>query len=103
MAYIRSYGTKQKRRGKPVTRYEVVWREVATDANGLPIAGKTRARQESYPTREAAEARRDELNAVRHTTGTTALADQRKAGKLTFGHYARAWLRHNRFGLPPAS
>ena len=36
--------------------------------------------------------RRDELNAARHTTGTTALADQRKAGTLTFGQYARAWL-----------
>lgn len=92
MAYIRAHDTRAKRKGKPVKRYEVVWREPATDANGLPIPGKTRARQESYPTREAAEARRDTLNAARHTTGTSTLADQRRAGMLTFGHYARAWL-----------
>ncbi|MGE5696634.1 MAG: tyrosine-type recombinase/integrase [Candidatus Sericytochromatia bacterium] len=48
--------------------------------------------QENYPTREAAEARRDELNAARHTTGTSALAEQRKAGEQPFGYYARAWL-----------
>jgi integrase len=92
MAYIRGYDTKQKRKGKPVKRYEVCWREPATDTNGLPIPGKQRSRQESYPTREAAEARRDELNNAKHSTGTSALADQRKAGMLTFGHYARAWL-----------
>lgn len=92
MAYVRAHSTKQKRRGKPVKRYEVVWREAATDINGLPIPGEHRSRQESYPTREAAEARRDELNDAKHTTGTSALADQRKAGMLTFGHYARVWL-----------
>jgi integrase len=92
MAYIRAYNTTQKRKGKVVKRYEVVWREPATDANGLAIPGKTRARQESYPTREAAEARRDELNNAKHTTGTSSLADQRKAGMLTFGHYTQAWL-----------
>jgi integrase len=54
------------------------------------------AQQENYPTRELAEARRDELNAARHTTGTTALAEQRKAGVLTFGHYAQAWLTAQR-------
>ena len=67
----------QQANGKPVKRYEVVWREQATDANGLPHGW--RARQESYPTREQAEARRDELNAAKHTaTGTSALADQRR-------------------------
>jgi integrase len=92
MAHIRSYDTQRKRKGKTVRVHRVIWREQATDANGLPIPGKLIARQETYPTREAAEARRDELNAARHTTGTTALADQRKAGMLTFGHYAQAWL-----------
>ena len=92
MAHIRSYDTQRKRKGKTVWMHRVIWREQATDANGLPIPGKTRARQETYPTREQAEVRRDELNAARHTTGTTALADQRKAGMLTFGHYARAFL-----------
>ena len=91
MAYIRAHETTQKRKGKVVKRYEVVWREPVRDDFGLPT-GRTRARQESYPTREAAEARRDELNSARHTTGTTALAEQRKAGELPFGYYARAWL-----------
>ena len=94
MAYIRTHDTAQRNRrsGKPVKRYEVVWREQATDANGLPT-GASRARQESYATREQAEARRDELNAAKHTaTGTTALADLRKAGARTFGEYGAAWL-----------
>src|SRR5271165_635694 len=96
MAHIRSYDTQRKRKGKTVRMHRVIWREAATDTNGLPIPGKTRARQETYPTREQAEARRDELNHSKHTTGTAALADQRKAGTLTFGHYARAWLDSQR-------
>lgn len=79
MAYVRPYETKQKRNGKPIRTYAVVWREPVRDDFGLPT-GATRARRETYPTREAAEARRDELNAARHTTGTSALAEQRKAG-----------------------
>lgn len=55
-----------------------------------------RARRETYAHREDAEARRDELNAARHTTGTIRLAEQRKAGDLPFGHYARAWLDSQR-------
>jgi integrase len=92
MAYIRAHDTTAKRKGKPVRRYEVVWREPATDANGLPN-GKTRARQESYPTREAAEARRDELNAAKHTLGgTTALADAKVKAARTFADYGAEWL-----------
>ena len=95
MAYLRSYDTKQKRKGKIVKRYEVFWREPQRDAFGLPT-GNVRSRQESYATREAAEARRDELNAARHTAGTSALADQRIAGDLPFGYYARAWVESQR-------
>jgi integrase len=91
MAHIRTYETTERRKGKPVRVYRVVWREPVRDKFGLPTT-KTRARQESYPIREAAEARRDELNAARHTTGTSALAEQRKAGEQPFGYYARAWL-----------
>ncbi|WP_236592979.1 tyrosine-type recombinase/integrase [Mycobacterium intracellulare] len=72
-------------------RYEVVWREPKRDAFGLPT-GDVRSRQESYPTREAAEARRDELNAAKHTGGTRVLADAKKAGELPFGYYAQGWL-----------
>ncbi|NDJ91829.1 tyrosine-type recombinase/integrase [Mycolicibacter kumamotonensis] len=97
MAYIRSYDTKQKRKGKTVKRYEVCWREPATDpATGLPT-GKTRARQESYPTRETAEARRDELNHAKHGIGgTAALADAKKAGQLPFAHYAAGFIARQR-------
>lgn len=91
MAYIRSYDTTQKRKGKIVKRYEVVWREPQRDAFGLPTGG-VRSRQESYPTREVAEARRDELNAAKHTSGTGVLADAKKAGELPFGYYAQGWL-----------
>jgi integrase len=51
-----------------------------------------RNRSERYLTRDAAQARVDELNAARHTTGTSALADAKKAGELPFGYYARGWL-----------
>lgn len=91
MAYIKAHDTKQKRKGKPVKRYEVVWREPH------PVTGKTRFRQESYPTRELAEVRRDELNAAKHTvSGTSALADAKVAGGKPFAHYAQAWLSAQR-------
>ncbi|AOS91784.1 MULTISPECIES: tyrosine-type recombinase/integrase [Mycobacterium] len=105
MAYIRSYDTTQKRKGKTVKRYEVVWREPVRDQFGLPVPAnpdhpdgpkRTRSRQESYLTREAAEARRDELNAAKHTSGTGVLADAKRAGELPFGHYARAWVESQR-------
>ncbi len=88
MAYIRAHETTAKRRGKPVKRYEVCWREPHPTQSG-----KTRARQESFTTREAAETRRDALNAAKHEVGgTTALADAKKAGAQPFGHYAESWL-----------
>jgi integrase len=105
LAYVRAYQTTRKRNGKPVKTYAVVWREPVRDHFGLPIPENSdhldgpqqmRARRETYPTREAAEARRDELNAARHGTGTSALAEQRKAGDLPFGYYARAWLDSQR-------
>ena len=63
MAYIRSHHTHQRRNGKPILRYEVVWRETVKDEFGRPMPvnpdfpegpKRTRARQESYSTREAA-------------------------------------------------
>jgi integrase len=105
MAYIRTHETKQRARGKPVLRYEVVWSEPVRDDFGLPVPKYLNRpngpklihkRQESYSSRADAEARRDELNAARHTTGTAGLAKQRKAGDLPFGHYARAWLDSQR-------
>ena len=93
MAHIRTRNTNRKRKnGRPVKRYEVVWREQATDANGLPT-GKLRTRQESYHTSEQAQARCAELNNAKHSPmGTTGLADARIAAARTFGEYAAAWL-----------
>jgi integrase len=95
MAYIKVHETRRRRDGKPVKRYAVIWREPVRDSFGLPT-GRTRNRSERYPTRQPAQARVDELNAAKHTTGTTALAEQRKAGDLPFGYYARAWLDSQR-------
>ncbi|WP_412475540.1 tyrosine-type recombinase/integrase [Gordonia sp. LUNF6] len=97
MAYIRAHETTVKSKGRAVKRYEVVWREPVRDEYGLPVKTasgkpKLRARQESYPTRDAAEARRDELNAAKHSGTASALADQKIAGDLPFGHYAKAWI-----------
>lgn len=92
MAYVRAHDTKQRRNGKVVKTYAVVWREAVRDEFGLPT-GATRARRETYPTRDAAEVRSDELNAAKHThAGTSALAEQRAKGEQPFGFYARAWL-----------
>jgi integrase len=101
MAYMKVTETQQKRKGKAVKRYAVIWREQVRDAFGLPVAEnpdhpegpkRMRNRSERYPTRETAQARVDELNAAKHTTGTSALADAKKAGELPFGYYARGWL-----------
>ena len=102
MAYVRAHETKQKRNGKPVKTYAIVWRESVRDEFGLPIPinadnpdgpKQLRARRETYPTREAAEARRDELNAAKHGPGGTgALAEQRARGEQLFCFYARGWL-----------
>jgi integrase len=92
MAYVRARETKLRRNGKPVKTYAVVWREPMRDEFGLPT-GHLRARRETYPTRNAAEARRDELNNAKHGVGgTSALAEQRAKGTQPFGFYARSWL-----------
>ncbi|WP_111511878.1 tyrosine-type recombinase/integrase [Mycobacterium kyogaense] len=102
MAYIRTHETKRRdSRGRPIKTYTVEWREVIRDDFGLPQPkylnrpdgpSATRFRRETYASRPDAEARRDEINAARHVTGTASMADQRKAGDLPFGHYARAWI-----------
>ncbi|MHC3004158.1 tyrosine-type recombinase/integrase [Gordonia sp. GN26] len=101
MAWIKTYETKDRKRGKPVKTYRVIWKDVERDSYGLPIPvdpqnpegrKRTRNRQESFATREDAEARRDELNAAKHTGQTSALAEQKKAGDLPFGYYAQAWI-----------
>ena len=68
----------------------MVFREPVTGADGLPTRA-WRSRQESYPTREQAQARCDELNYARHSIGgPTAVAEQRRRvaeGTLKVGTY----------------
>jgi hypothetical protein len=105
MAWVKAVETTKKRNGKPIKSYVVGWKAPARDEFGLPIPvnparpegrKKQVQHQESYSTREAAEARRDELNAARHTTGTDTLAAQRKRvicrSGTTRRHGWRAWM-----------
>lgn len=102
MAHVRVRETKKRNKGKPVLAYVVEWREQLRDDFGLPVPvnpahpngpKRMRSRQETYDDRDAAQARVDELNAAKHTTGTSALAQAKAAGELPFGHYAKAWLQ----------
>lgn len=102
MAYLRVRETKKRNKGKPVLAYVVEWREQVRDDFGLPVPvnpahpsgpKRMRARQETYDDRDTAQARVDELNAAKHTTGTSALANAKAAGEQPFGHYAQGWLQ----------
>lgn len=93
MAHIRARATTRRRNGKPVISYAVVFRERARDSRGLPIPGKMRSRQETYYTREQAQARCDELSAAKHSVGgPSALAEQRKLAMLPYDYFAAEWL-----------
>ena len=92
MANVKRVPTRQRKDGKLVVKYRVLWREPMRDEYGIQCKGKYRTRSETYADYTAAQARADELNAARHTTGTSALGEQRKAGEQPLGYYARAWL-----------
>jgi hypothetical protein len=91
----------------------VAWRETERDEFGLPIPKHPnrqegpkhrRAQLETYASRDEAEARRNELNAARHTTGTANPAQQRKAGDLPFGTMrGRGWTRGTSRSLAASS
>jgi integrase len=87
VAYIRTHDTKQASRGKVVKRYEVVYRAKVREY-GQTV---TRLRQETYTTREAAEARRDELNYHRHHAHATDPSEQRRRGARSLDEYAADW------------
>ena len=80
MARIEVNETKQQRNGKPVRTYTVHWSEGG------------RRGQETYADRADAEARKAEYDTARTLGGVAAMADARRAGKLTYGHYAEGWL-----------
>jgi integrase len=92
MAYIRTHDTKQTSRGKVVKRYEVVYRAKVRERG----QAATRLRQETYTTREAAEARRDELNSHRHHAHATDPSEQRRRGARSLDDYATDWIAAQR-------
>jgi integrase len=84
--------TKDRKNGKLVAKYRVKFRDPMRDEFGIKRKGKYHNRTETYATKAEAEARDAELKAAKHTTGTAGLAEQRKAGELPVGYYARRWL-----------
>lgn len=97
MAHIRARTTSgQHRNGRPVTHYEVRWREDVRDERGLPVPvdparprgrKQQRTRQRSFRDRTAAEQFRDSLNTERHQPGGVAVPRDQ-----LFAHVADAWL-----------
>ncbi|MCX2756600.1 tyrosine-type recombinase/integrase [Gordonia sp. 4N] len=96
MAWIKTYETKDRKRGKAVKTYRVIWKETRRDERGLPIpaseanpTGRKRStnRQRTFGDREAAEQFRDELNAAKHQPGGVVVPRDQ-----LFAHAADAWL-----------
>ncbi|WP_237569652.1 tyrosine-type recombinase/integrase [Mycolicibacterium lacusdiani] len=92
MASLNRVATKRRKDGKLVVKYRVGWREPMRDDYGVQRKGKYRNRSETFEDYAEAQAFKDELEAARHTGGTSALSDQRRAGELPLGYYAREWL-----------
>ncbi len=92
MAYVRKHETKTVERGKVKYRYEVVYRAKVRTDDGRTV---TRLRQETHPTKAAADARAAELNARKHRRAVDP-AEARKRGNRTFGEWAGDWLDSQR-------
>jgi integrase len=100
MAWITAIDSNRRDdRGRPVKHYRVEWYEIARDGDGKPIPryenrvdgpAKMVRRQETFDTREAAQARVDEIN-PKIARGQSP-ATQREAGNRPLSHYAQAWL-----------
>ena len=88
MAYVREHETTKTARGRVVKRYEVVYRAKVRDKDGKVV---TRLRQETHPTRKAADLRAAELNARKHRRAVDP-AEQRARGNRTFDQWATDWL-----------
>ena len=88
MAYVREHETTKSARGRVVKRYEVVYRAKVRTDDGKIV---TRLRQETHPTKAAAETRAAELNARKHRRAVDP-AEQRARGNRTFDQWAADWL-----------
>jgi integrase len=84
-----------RRDGKPITTYKVRYKETLRDpATGQPLrdaagAIRKRSRSETYPTYEAAKARRLQIENERAATGTVV---GREARMEPFGTFAQMWV-----------
>jgi integrase len=81
MAHIRTHDTTERRKNKVVKTYGVVWREPDRDQFGLPIPVNPDHPRGRSDARLAGDLR----SAARHTTGTSALAEQTNAGSCRLG------------------
>lgn len=92
MATVKPIATGRRRDGKPVRKYKVIWREPMRDEYGVKRPNKYHTRSRTFDLASDAYAHADLVEAARHTGTTRALTEQRKAGELPLGHYAREWL-----------
>ncbi|MBN9734802.1 MULTISPECIES: site-specific integrase [unclassified Pseudonocardia] len=86
MAHVRKVETTKRRNGRTVAHYEVRWSEVEVTPQGLR---RKRYRQETYPTRAAADDRAAEIESSLSATGSVT---GREARLEPYGGYAAAWL-----------
>ncbi len=100
MAWISAVETNRRdERGRQVKAFRVEWYEIARDADGQPIPAypnradsppKRLRRRETFPTKDAAEDRVNEIN-PKVARGLSPAA-QRDAGNRPLSLYADAWL-----------
>jgi hypothetical protein len=96
MAHIRTHDTTERRKNKVVKTYGVVWREPDRDQFGLSIPVNL-----DHPRgRSDARLAGDLLSAARHTTGTSALAEQKRRGAAVWVRRARLARRAGGEGQP---
>ncbi|TQM44106.1 tyrosine-type recombinase/integrase [Pseudonocardia cypriaca] len=86
MAHIRKIETNQRRNGKPVAHYEVRWTETVVTADGRR---RKKYKQETFPTKDAADDRLREIESERAATGAVT---GREARLEPFAAFAYAWL-----------
>ncbi|MDP0398912.1 site-specific integrase [Tsukamurella strandjordii] len=97
---IKARETQQRKHGKTIRTYVVVWKETMRDEFGMPVPEdparptgrkKKSQHQRTFATYAEAEQFEDDLRARRHRTAATSTSATLKAGDLPFAHYARAF------------
>ncbi|WP_454836198.1 tyrosine-type recombinase/integrase [Rhodococcus qingshengii] len=100
MAFVEKAATKRTKDGKPQPSYRVRWMENVRDEMGLPIPldpsrpdgqKKQVHRRETFPSKELAQERCDELNAARHRAAPHTPSELRKLGDQPIGYFASAF------------